>query len=151
MNHKNQYKTKHRDELLTFLEAAPGKHITIHEICEHFKQAGTPIGTTTIYRQLERMVDEGLVNKYVIDGNSAACFAYVGHQNHMQEGTCFHLKCEKCGRLIHLKCEELERLQSHILEDHDFLINPMRTVFYGICSDCDSHMDKTGIHPRIEM
>jgi Fur family ferric uptake transcriptional regulator len=96
---------------------------------------GSPIGTATVYRQLERMVDEGLVQKYTIDANTPACFEYVGADSHAGEA-CFHCKCEKCGRLIHLHCEELQGLSEHIREHHGFRINPMRTVFYGLCDAC---------------
>ena len=91
---------------------------------------------TSVYRQLERMVDEGIVNKYILDANTPACFEYVpehaGHENEI----CFHAKCEKCGKLIHLNCEELTCIQEHLREHHQFTLDPLRTVFYGICEQC---------------
>jgi ABC-type Zn uptake system ZnuABC Zn-binding protein ZnuA len=51
-------------------------------------------------------------------------------------GACYHCKCEKCGKLIHLQCDEVENLRKHMMEHHSFEMNPVRTVFYGICSDC---------------
>ena len=47
-----------------------------------------------------------------------------------------NIKCEKCGKLIHLHCEEVKKFIDHISSAHDFLMNPARTVFYGICSEC---------------
>ena len=135
MSEKSTYKTKQREELLRYLRATPAKHITVGDVCGHFQRCGCPIGTATVYRHLERMVDEGLVNKYVIDANSPACFEYVGAESHGGE-LCFHCKCEKCGRLIHLHCEELAGLSEHVKASHGFSINPMRTVFYGICDSC---------------
>ena len=52
------YKTKQGDELRGYLERMPGRHITAGDICEYFRQSGKPIGMATVYRQLERMVDE---------------------------------------------------------------------------------------------
>ena len=46
------------------------------------------------------------------------------------------ISCEKCGKLIHLHCEELEGIGEHLLKDHGFTLNSMRTVLYGICEDC---------------
>ena len=46
------------------------------------------------------------------------------------------MKCELCGRLIHLECDELEELGGHLKAEHGFVINPLRTVFYGLCTDC---------------
>lgn len=135
MADKNQYKTRQRQELLDYLRSAGKGHITVSDVCGHFQRSGSPIGTATVYRQLERMVDEGLVNKYLIDAASPACFEYVGRESHGGE-TCYHCKCESCGRLIHLHCGELQELNAHILNEHGFQINPMRTVFYGLCEDC---------------
>ena len=135
MSEKSQYKTRQREELLSFLRTTDSDHITVNEVCGHFQRCGCPIGTATVYRQLERMVDEGLVQKYTIDANTPACFEYVGADSHAGEA-CFHCKCEKCGRLIHLHCEELQGLSEHIREHHGFRINPMRTVFYGLCDAC---------------
>lgn len=131
---KGQYRTKQRDELRTFLESVPGKHITAGDVCEYFKKSGTPIGMATVYRQLEKMVDEGLVTKYNIDAGSPACFEYMG--SHLSEDNCYHCKCQVCGKLIHMHCDELSGLKKHILEHHGFSIDPMRTVFYGVCQSC---------------
>ena len=45
-------------------------------------------------------------------------------------------KCEKCGKLIHLQCNEVESLKQHMMEHHGFEMDSLRTVFYGICSEC---------------
>ena len=132
---KPKYRTKQREYLLEYLETVPGVHITVNDVCAYFEKHGSPIGQTTVYRQLERMVDEGLVNKYIIDGKCPACFEYIGKEPHEAE-TCFHCKCEKCGKLIHLHCEELESIRNHLMTHHSFTLNPLRTVFYGLCETC---------------
>lgn len=134
MSAKGQYNTKQRDELRAFLESVPGQHISAGDVCEYFKTIGRPIGMATIYRQLEKMVDEGIITKYSIDANTPACFEYLGE--HLQNGTCYHCKCQVCGKLIHLQCQELPELQKHILEHHGFAIDPVRTVFFGVCQAC---------------
>lgn len=136
MSNKAQYQTKQRDELLTYLESMSGQHITVKDVCEYFKNQGKAIGTTTVYRQLEKMVNQGIVTRYVIDAGSPACFEYVGADSHHQEGICYHCKCEICGKLVHMHCEEIPQMQQHIKEHHGFTINPIRTVFYGVCESC---------------
>ncbi|MBR1391812.1 MAG: transcriptional repressor [Lachnospiraceae bacterium] len=136
MSARSTYKTKQREILLDYLETVPGVHITASDVCEYFKKQGSPIGQSTVYRQLERLVDEGIINKYIIDGNSPACFEYVGAEIHSGPETCFHCKCEKCGKLIHLHCEELAGMQEHLRKEHQFTLNAMRTVFYGLCEQC---------------
>lgn len=136
MNSKAQYKTKQREELLAYLESVQGTHVTVNEICLYFRQLGKPIGTTTVYRHLDHMVEEGLVNKYIIDSASSACYEYIGSHEHCHQPACYHCKCEKCGQLIHLECNELAGISRHMLEHHGFEMDPLRTVFYGICETC---------------
>ena len=50
-----QYQTKQMAELLAFLKSVPGSHITVNDICDHFKKEGITVGMTTVYRHLERM------------------------------------------------------------------------------------------------
>ncbi|MBR6322861.1 MAG: transcriptional repressor [Lachnospiraceae bacterium] len=135
MAEKNQYRTRQRENLLRYLAEHPYKHFTAADICEHFRTGEQKIGTTTVYRQLERLVSEGQVKKYQFEEGDSACFEYIGGE---EDDTvlCYHLKCEVCGRLIHLECREITMFEQHITEHHGFLIDPKRTVFYGICQDC---------------
>lgn len=136
MDNKSTYKTRQRETILEFLRCSSGSHVTVNDVCVHCKDNGIIIGQTTVYRQLEKMVDEGIVNKYIIDVGSPACFEYIGDAERPENGPCFHCKCEKCGKLIHLHCSDLMAIQKHLLDEHQFMLNPRRTVFYGICEDC---------------
>ena len=133
---KGTYKTKQKEELLGYMKEAAGGHITAADVCEYFRQRGTPMGTATVYRQLERMVEEGIVQKYIVDEKSPACFQFVDREVCGEKEVCFHCKCEKCGKLIHMHCEELVGIGAHLYEEHGFVLDPKRTVFYGLCDEC---------------
>ncbi len=136
MPRKSTYKTKQMDEIANYMKSVEGSHVTVGDLCKHFEESGCAVGTTTIYRNLEKMVEQGVVAKYTIDGTSGACFEYVGHHHDAAESHCYHCKCEKCGKIIHLECHEVESLGVHILEHHGFQIDYHRTVFYGLCDEC---------------
>lgn len=136
MAERSMYKTKQRELLISYLKEMQGEHITAYDACEYLKSQGEKIGQSTVYRQLERLVDEGIVSKYVVDGSTSACFEYTGEESHVSAGVCFHCKCEVCGKLIHMHCGELEEIGTHLYADHRFRLNPMRTVFYGVCDAC---------------
>ncbi|MCR5623981.1 MAG: transcriptional repressor [Lachnospiraceae bacterium] len=131
-----KYKTKQREELISYLKNTSGSHFTAGDVCECFKNNGNPIGTATVYRHLEKMVDEGIVRKYIMDNTTSACFEYVGDANKCAENKCFHCKCEVCGKLLHVHCDVLSNIEEHLFEHHNFSLNPLRTIFYGICEDC---------------
>ena len=136
MNSRLKYKTKQREILLSYFETVPGVHVTAGDVCDYLKAHEAPIGQSTVYRHLESLVDEGIIKKYIIDEKSAACFEYVAPDSHVDAEICFHCKCEKCGKLIHLHCDELKEIQSHLMSDHHFKMDPIRTVFYGLCESC---------------
>ena len=133
---KTVYHTRQREELTECLRSMTGGHITANDIYRRLSEQGSRTGMTTVYRQLEKLVDEGIVNKYTVDSTSPACFEYVGEGAHEGQDTCFHCKCDKCGRLIHLHCHDLEMIRAHLLAEHGFQMNPFRTVFYGLCEEC---------------
>ena len=136
MGMKAPYQTKQMKQILAYLQTIEGTHVTAADVCSYFKEQGINVGTTTVYRNLEKMVEQGLVAKYNVDGTSSACFEYLGAEEHCHKMSCFHCKCEKCGKLIHLQCEEVESLKQHMMEHHNFEMDALRTVFYGICSEC---------------
>ena len=136
MESRSKYKTKQKEILMNYLASMPGEHFTAGDICEYFRSQGEPIGKATVYRRLESLVDEGILNKYTVDGTSPACFEYMGPDSHGEDHVCFHCKCEKCGKLIHLHCSEMQEIQEHLYKSHKFRMDPKRTVFYGICDDC---------------
>ena len=136
MGSKQEYKTKQREDIIEYLQQNEGKHITVNDIYEHLKINNVAVGQTTIYRNLEKLVDTGIVNKYIVDINSPACFEYINPKIHSECDVCFHLRCEKCGVLLHTQCDEIKSVLNHIREEHNFIIDPKRTVFYGICDKC---------------
>lgn len=109
-----------------------GVHLTIEDICSYLKENGTPVGKTTVYRQVQKLSDEGIITKYSIDNESASCYQYTGENCKMH----FHLKCTKCSKLFHAVCNHIESLEEHIFSHHGFKIDNSKTVFYGICQDC---------------
>lgn len=126
------YRTKQGQLVLDCFLNNKGKHLTIEDICVYLREMGTPVGTTTVYRQVQKLSSEGIVTKYNVDSDSPACFQYTGENCKMH----FHLKCTKCSNLIHAACTYIESVESHIFSHHGFQVDNSRTVFYGICRDC---------------
>ena len=136
MNQRSKYKTQQREALINYLRTTQGSHVTAGDVCEYFKAKDASIGQATVYRQLEQLVSEGMLNKYTIDAGSPACFEYMEPDSHAPGESCFHLRCEKCGKLFHLHCGELDQIGGHLFAEHGFRLDPVRTVFYGVCEDC---------------
>ena len=128
------YNTKQGEAVLAYLAAQNGAYVTAAQVVEHFHNGGDIVSRTTIYRQLEKLVNEGKARKYTFDGISGTCFQYI---NKLQSGQDFcHLKCEGCGGLFSLECDEVDHISRHILDAHAFQVNDTKTVFYGKCRTC---------------
>ena len=126
------YSTKQGKLVLDCFISNTGVHLTIDDICNFLKENCTPVGKTTVYRQVQKLLDEGTVTKYSINKESAACYQYTGENCKMH----FHLKCTRCSELFHAECDHIESLEKHIFSHHGFCIDNSKTVFYGICQEC---------------
>lgn len=134
MNNKKIYKTKQRDLILNYITENKTKHITVDMVVDYMKNNGEQVGQTTVYRNLNKLVEEGIVLKYQNAEGISACYQYAeedeGCLNH------YHLVCVECGEMIHLQCDYLERFSTHIFNEHEFKVNKFKTVFYGLCKNC---------------
>ncbi len=140
MKRDSGYKTKQKEKILDYLIRNKEKHTNVQEIITFLTAEGNPIGTATIYRQLDKLVDCGMVRRYNFDGKTGACYQYIENKEECHEH--FHLKCTICGKLIHLNCDRLSNINRHIFEKHGFQVDSSQTVFYGKCSECLSKIEK---------
>ena len=137
MNIRTPYKSKYREQILAILREKEGGHMTAGQIMDRLRSEGFTIGFATIYRQLDRLVEEGSVNKYMVDTVTGACYEFKG--DHGADPVYVHGKCEKCGKVVHLKRRFVEAAMNSLSEedgDAEFELDPARTLFYGICGDC---------------
>ena len=124
----NSYKTKQRDEIVEFFNAHRGKCYTAKEL---IKSGEVSSGEATVYRTLSKLAGQGILKRFT-DGD-AACYQL----NESEEcSTHFHLKCEKCGKLIHMDCGFMGVVNRHIEQNHSFFVDIGKTVFYGLCGEC---------------
>ena len=138
-NTTTTYHTKQSRLVLDCFIKNKGNHMTIEDICLYLRSAGTPVSTTTVYRQVQKLSDEGIITKYSVDQGSGACYQYNGENCRMH----FHLKCVKCSELFHAECDYIDSVQNHIFEHHGFKVDNSKTVFYGICQSCLRKYKKT--------
>jgi Fur family ferric uptake transcriptional regulator len=89
---------------------------------------------------LDKLTESGQVRRYATDGVSGACYQFMNRQEDCHSH--LHLKCEGCGELVHLECDALNSLEAHMLNEHAFKLNPMKTVLYGQCDSCSKNQAK---------
>ena len=131
MRTQGGYKTRQRDMILNLLKNNTDCHLSADEIANMLKNDGNKVGTTTVYRYLEKLQSEGVVRKYTADKDKAR-YSYA--EKECREH--FHLKCTMCGAVLCADCDFMSELCGHISTDHGFAVSPSKTVLYGICSKC---------------
>lgn len=134
MNTATSYKTKQRDQILDCLIKNKDRHITADEIRIALIEEKSSVGKTTVYRYLDKLVSQGIVRKYLVEGGKSACYQYMERNDVCNSH--FHLKCIDCGQLFHLECDYLGELDTHIRDHHDFYVDNSKTVLYGHCGAC---------------
>jgi Fur family ferric uptake transcriptional regulator len=133
-NRPANYHTRQGQSILEYMKSLGGRHITVNQIVRHFEETEAAIGQTTVYRHLEKLADAGKLRKYVLLDDKTTCYQYIDHNKNCREH--FHLKCERCGALFHVDCDFLDTIKKHLLRQHKFQINLLKTVFYGTCKSC---------------
>ena len=133
MKRPTNYQTKQREAIFAYIVSHGNTHVTAAQIVSHFANAETSVGRTTIYRHLDKLIREGRLRKYSVDGIGGACYQYISDNESRQP---LLLKCEGCGELTHLACGVLDEIHQHIYQDHTFKVNTTKTVFYGRCAVC---------------
>ena len=128
-----QYRTKQKDLILSCIQAHQGSFFTSKDIVSALAEQGAKVGTATVYRNLERLEEEGIIARTSIEGTSSVCYRFLPDT---PEGVYFFLKCEECGDLSPIDCGELQKLYEHVIEHHHVRINPTKTVLYGLCEAC---------------
>lgn len=135
MKRCDSYKTKQKDMLLNIIKSKKNS-FTIKELNDEVEGK---IGLTTIYRLVNKLEKDGLLNKWV-GKNNEACYEYLekcGNDNH------FYLKCDNCGLIKHIDCDCIYDLSSHIFDKHNFKPSKDKIIINGICNKCIKEEVKT--------
>lgn len=129
-----RYNTKQRKLILAVIERNSDRHITADDVYLSLIHENNPVGKATIYRHFERLEREGILIKYSSVDGASACYQHAPPSG--KKSVHYHMKCEQCGKLFHLDCSFLNQISDHFSEHHKFDLNSLKTVFYGICSEC---------------
>lgn len=128
------YQTKQKSYILNILKENKDKHLNAEEIFMILKEQNLSVSLATLYRYLDKLVNENIVRKYTSSHLGKACYQYI--DSHCHKHNHFHLICLKCNKLIHLDCDLIDSFLSHVEEHHKFKISKEKVVYYGYCDEC---------------
>lgn len=115
---------------LTVLAALRGREdiVTAQDLHAELRQAGEPVGLTTVYRTLAALADSGFLDTFDREGEQA--FRVCGDVHH------HHLVCELCGTVEEITAEEVEHWVTEVARAHGFAVTGHRADIFGVCAPC---------------
>lgn len=124
-----KYQTKQRAGLLAFLSGHPNEQFSIDIV----SQAVRNVSKSAIYRNINRMVEDGIIRRFQIEGSRTFLYQYVGTPECNRH---LHLKCSRCGVILHTDILFSEQLMDFVESRTSFTLDLKKTMLFGACSHC---------------
>ena len=125
---RNSYDTKQKELILEIIKNKKGE-FTIKDL---YNELNGKVGLTTIYRLVDSLAKDGILNKSIGKNNSA----YYIYCEECECNNHFYLKCDSCGKMCHVDCDCINDLSNHIDKNHKFKLNKEHIIINGICDKC---------------
>ncbi len=129
------YRTKVREAVTAFLKAHAEQRFTAREIYEQILEAQPGVNRVTIYRNLERLCEEGELVCYREANQDAWYYQYSG--GHGQCNTHMHAQCSECGRIFHLEMPFVNQFEQDLKNTYGLDIDSAKTIIIGKCKECE--------------
>ena len=126
MNTRN---TKQKEIILDILKENR-IHPTINEIYVLAKEKYPSIGQATIYRNVNRLVEEGKILKLPNSNNDSYHYD-IDISSHD------HLLCKKCGKIIDIFDNDYDDIFESIAKKNKIIIDRATILLEGKCSKCN--------------
>ncbi|MBO6166313.1 MAG: transcriptional repressor [Eubacterium sp.] len=131
---KNEYKTKARGLIIEYLKKNADKRFTAGEIYDYIKTEAEGVNRTTIYRNLDRLCEQGNLMKYKEPNQDAWFYQYSQEHQHCNEH--MHAQCSECGKIFHLESEFVEDFEKNLQTVYGLNLSADKTIIIGKCDDC---------------
>jgi len=99
------------------------------EIHESLTQDGTRVGLASVYRMLDALAEQALVQRVDV-GDGVVRYEPLRHDHH------HHLVCDSCGKVEPFADRGLERALEAVEERSGYSVVGHEVVVRGACADC---------------
>lgn len=104
------------------------RHFTAEEVYLEVKKENTGLGQATVFRNINKMAQEGILLKIEVPGGAS--------RYELSAPKHYHAKCIKCGRLFDVEMDYIPDLENKVKDPHGFQFSGHDIIFTGICSSC---------------
>ena len=119
---------KSATKVLATLERVGG-FASAQEVYQKLERDGNRIGLTTVYRALQNLLNENIVDVLRRD-DGEAIFRLCGDNHH------HHLVCKSCGKTVEIEGGAIEKWAKATALEHGFRDIAHTAEIFGLCSSC---------------
>ena len=124
---KQPQRTRSQERILTLLKTL-NRAISAQDIYVELRNRGQTMGLATVYRSLEGLKLEGVVQVRTLS-NGEALYSLIQEDRH-------HLTCLQCGASIPINECPVHELEHQLHQSYQFKIFYHTLDFFGLCSQC---------------
>ena len=121
--------TKQKEIILDILSQKENMvHPTAGDLVKLVIENSPSIGQATVYRNINKLVEEGILIKIPTNNN----FRYdINTHTHA------HLTCKECGGVIDLFDSDYLKIINNLERKYNVKIDNSNLIFNGLCEDCN--------------
>ena len=121
--------TRSQERILNLLKKIK-QGISAQDIYVELRNGNQSMGLATVYRSLEALKLEGLVQVRTL-ANGEALYSLVQQDKH-------HLTCLQCGVSIPINQCPVHELENQLQVSHQFKVFYHTLEFFGLCNQCQA-------------
>ena len=129
-----EYNPKGKNEVIMYLKAHNERRLTVAEILDGLKEEGISINRSTIYRNLDKLVESGDILVFKGKDSESAFYQYLGE--HKECNAHLHLQCNSCGKIFHLEHGFVDDFMDKLRKDIKVELDVSKTMLVGTCEKC---------------
>ncbi|MEX0267675.1 Fur family transcriptional regulator [Leptolyngbyaceae cyanobacterium UHCC 1019] len=123
----NFRRTRSQERIIELLKILEGS-ISAQDLYIELRKRDLSMGLATVYRSLESLKLEGLVQARTIP-NGESLYSLVQEDRH-------HLTCLQCGKSIPISECPIHDLEDQLYQSYQFKIYYHTLEFFGLCNAC---------------
>ncbi|MBO6047407.1 MAG: transcriptional repressor [Erysipelotrichaceae bacterium] len=136
---KKNYRTKNKDFIMNYLESHSDSRVSAQDLYDAMTAQNFKVNLATVYRQLERLSDDGTVLKIKSSADDRHYYQFTGEHDDCSHH--LHMQCSCCGKIIHLECHFMDSISDHLLTHHGFKLNCADSLLMGLCAHCQEQVN----------
>ena len=123
--------TKQGTQIYKLINASSG-HMTADQIHSGLKDKDSSIGIATVYRNLNSLYEQNLINR-VKHPDLGYIYAKNVHDH-------YHIRCVECDRISDIDIDRQVHLETLAEQFSGFEVLSHEIIFEGICPECQKNL-----------